>query len=152
MKKKWREKLHIFMSHPELLKEEYVEAEVLSGACLFAGKDKFRAIDGYDPNTFLYNEENILYKRFSAIGLKSYVLTHYRLIHLGASSTKKSPSLSIMKAGIDSGRYYVRMYSGANVFQRGIHLIVTEMFIPKFKLKTFLYDTVYKGMIKNKAQ
>ena len=138
-KKRMLKRQQILLKNPNFLNYDYIEADVLSGSCMLLDKKVFMRINGFDTGTFLYNEENILYQKFSGLGYMSYVMPQYKCIHLGASSTKKSPSLFILKVGIASATYYLENYSGANRFQRLCYRTVTSTMMPLAKFKMFIF-------------
>lgn len=88
--------------------------ELPSGSCMFIDKDYFRKIGSFDPNTFLYWEENILYKKVERTSRRNYLVTNLKCIHLGASTSKSQPSLFILDCGQKSSLYYMKHYSGAS--------------------------------------
>lgn len=85
-----------------------------SGSCMLMKKDVMHRIGGFDDATFLYYEENILAKKLARLGLRSYIDTDMRCIHLGATTTKHSPSKKIVMAGLHSQKYFIRKYSGVS--------------------------------------
>lgn len=93
-----------------------VPIELPSGSCMLIRKELFKEIDSFDPHTFLYYEENILYKKIQAKGLKNYLCTSLKCIHLGASTTSKSATLFRIDCAIKSLRYYAKEYSGCSKF------------------------------------
>jgi len=101
----------LLLRFPEYMNKEHIEIELPSGSCMLMNKSFIQEIGGFDPNTFLYFEENILYKKISKLGLKNYLLTKCKCIHLGASSTSKSPSNLIQKISIQSANYYLKQYT-----------------------------------------
>lgn len=107
----------ILVNHPEILEKEYFEVQLISGSCFLIDKNTMKSIDGFDPNTFLYYEEDILSKKIDLISKKSYVLTSARLIHLGGSTTKRY-SLFATKANLDSADYYMAKYGDPNFVQK----------------------------------
>lgn len=88
----------------------FFAVELPSGACMLIKKDIFKQIEYFDPNTFLYYEENILFRKIQAIGMRNYISTNSRCIHLGAVSTSKSPTPVIAKMQYNSCKYYIRTY------------------------------------------
>mgnify|MGYP003456674591 CR=1 FL=1 len=123
----YNDKLYILKN--KNMASEIVEIELPSGSCMLLRKDLFKEISLFDPNTFLYYEENILYRKMQQKHLHNYLCTSLKCIHLGASSTSKSPSMLIVDAGIHSGNYYyenyypcsrttVRLYKMSNIFHR----------------------------------
>lgn len=88
-----------------------IPIDLPSGSCMLIEKDLFQRIDSFDPHTFLYYEENILYKKVKKLGLQNYLSTQLKCIHLGASTTQKSVRLFIIDCIIHSSRYYMKHYS-----------------------------------------
>jgi len=114
---KWNKlvKLHnkrkLLISNPSLLNEKYLPIELPSGSCMLVQKDYFQQIGGFDSNTFLYFEENILWAKVKKTGKVNYLCSQLSCIHLGASSTKKvkgSYKKDVMHN--KSVRYYVEKY------------------------------------------
>lgn len=97
-----------------------VRIELPSGSCMLVKKDIFSNIGYFDPNTFLYYEENILYRKIKGVKMYNYINTRLRCIHLGASSTSKRPSAYIAKASFDSQAYYVRTYIRPSKFKASL--------------------------------
>lgn len=90
------------------------EIELPSGSCMLCSKSLFEKIGGFDPNTFLYFEENILHEKIKKINLKNYILPNVRCVHLGASSTKNENSFFIIKTGVESALYFINEYLGVS--------------------------------------
>lgn len=89
-----------------------ISIELPSGSCMFIRKQLFAEVDFFDPYTFLYFEENILYRKMERAGKRNYLLTDLKCIHLGASTTSSSPSLFILNHNHRSARYYMKNYMG----------------------------------------
>ena len=53
----------MLLQHPNLKDESLVEVDMPSGSCMLFEKSVFEEIEGFDPNTFLYYEEAILYHK-----------------------------------------------------------------------------------------
>ena len=88
-----------------------IPIELPSGSCMLANKDVFKRIGGFDPNTFLYWEENILYQKLKKIKKRNYLCTNLKCIHLGAASTSKLNFNGKMEAyNLQSELYYFRTY------------------------------------------
>ena len=114
---------------------QIIPIDLPSGSCMLIKKDLFQQIGSFDPNTFLYYEENILYKKTKKLGLQNYLCTQLKCVHLGASSTSKSASLFIMDCGLDSARYYMRAYSGCSNFVYVLFYLSTLFFRISFLLQ-----------------
>ena len=111
----------------EIQKKNHIKIDLPSGSCMLIDKHLFKQIDGFDSHTFLYFEENILYKKIKNIGKQNYLSTQYKCIHLGASSTKKEPSYFIIKTWLESEAYYMKKYSGANLIQYILYIIGNKL-------------------------
>lgn len=111
-------KRKILLENPALLDSKAVEIELPSGSCFMIRKDLFRKIGYFDPNTFLYYEENILYRKLLKEGKKNYLLPGISCIHLGGMTTNKvAHSASYMKTSKSSGYYYATKYRQLNFIQ-----------------------------------
>ena len=109
----------LLLQNPSLLNSDEAEIELPSGSCFMIRKDLFRKIGYFDPNTFLYYEENILYRKLLKEGKKSYLLPGISCIHLGGETTNKvAHSASYMKASKASGYYYATHYRKLNFLQK----------------------------------
>ena len=62
-------------------KFKYTENCVLHGCCLIFSKKFFEKFDGFDPRTFLYFEEEILYAHVMKAGLKSVYAPEIEIWH-----------------------------------------------------------------------
>lgn len=91
--------------------EDILKIELPSGSCMFVNKRLFEDIGSFDPNTFLYWEENILYKKTESIKKNNYLATKLKCIHLGAMSTSLSANDFRVRVGVQSQMYYVNNYS-----------------------------------------
>lgn len=112
-----------------------IPIDLPSGSCMLIKKDLFQQIGSFDPHTFLYYEENILYKKTEKLGLQNYLCTQLKCIHLGASSTSKSASLFIIDSNIHSSRYYMRHYSGRSYMTYALFYLSTLFFRVTFILQ-----------------
>lgn len=128
-----KRQLQILRKNPVLTAKPKVHIELPSGSCMMIDKKLMKQVGGFDPHTFLYYEENILYKKFLKLGKKSYLIPKLKCIHLGASTTKKCASTFMLKVGIDSTRYYLENYCQLNFFQRIVMNV--SYFNIKMKLK-----------------
>lgn len=110
----------IFKANQTLLSQKKVEIELPSGSCMMFRKEVLQEINNFDPNTFLYFEENILFRKLQEHGYKNYILPQISCIHLGASTTAKSQGSFIHACGIKSAKYYVDNYSGAPKWEKAL--------------------------------
>ncbi|MBQ6073412.1 MAG: glycosyltransferase [Bacteroidales bacterium] len=125
MRKKWfnilskidaRQK--ILRERPELLEQPVFPVDTPSGACMLIEKDLMERIGGFDPNTFLYYEENILFKKLNAVSKNSYCTPIVRCTHLGAGSTQQLSTVFLKRCNLNSADYYLSNYGNMSFFQR----------------------------------
>lgn len=91
--------------------KELMEIQLPSGSCMFINKKLFAEIGFFDPNTFLYVEENILYKKMQRLGRTNFLCAKLKCIHLGGASTKHLKSkIFLLNCERDSFVYYWRKY------------------------------------------
>ena len=101
-----------YLINNDIMLSSIIPIELPSGSCMFVDKDYFREIGSFDPNTFLYWEENILYKKIERTQRRNYLATNLKCIHLGASTSKSQQSLFILDCTQQSSLYYMNHYSG----------------------------------------
>lgn len=121
-----------------------IEIELPSGSCMLARKDLMQRIGSFDPNTFLYYEENILYSKIAPLGLKNYLSLDQKCVHLGAATTNSSGGVFINKHAMASQRYYVSHYSGAGTMLRAAHWLSSHFFIASLRLQKALASPKHK--------
>lgn len=110
-------KYQLLKSKPELQEEPYFAIELPSGSCMLMNKEIMSKLGGFDPHTFLYYEEDILFSKIQTLGLKNYIVTGTKCIHLGASSTKKRSGAFLVKTAFESQRYYLENYCNLSFAQ-----------------------------------
>lgn len=112
-------KRKLLLENLSLLNSNEVEIELPSGSCFMISKEIFRKIGYFDPNTFLYYEENILFRKLLKEGKQNYLLPNISCIHLGGETTNKvAHSASYMKLSKASGYYYATHYRNLNLLQK----------------------------------
>lgn len=135
----------ILLNHPELLKESEIEIELPSGSCMFISKELFQRIGWFDPNTFLYYEENILYKKIQREGKKNYLIPDLSCIHLGAQSTSKKPVPFLKVKEAESARYYINNYCKLTFNECLISRIAFFLFFSRMRLAALYKKTIKKS-------
>ena len=125
-------KKRLILLDPKLERDNLLEIELPSGSCMFLKKEFFFSIGLFDPNTFLYNEEDILFDKIKKTYKKNYIDPRIRCIHLGASTTtSKVPSRFILEASIQSNDYYLRHYTNAG----RMYLLLMNIFYQLLRIK-----------------
>jgi len=115
-------------NNPQLKEADYFEIELPSGSCMLIDKVLFKTIDSFDSNTFLYFEENILYKKIQKFGKKNFLMPKLGCVHLGASTMKKSVSSFTMIKGLESSMYYAKTYSDDSKLSYLFFLLACKMY------------------------
>ena len=73
------------------------------------------SLNGFDENTYLYYEEDILCEKLNELNLLSALITDETVIHVGASSTSGVSSSWLLKVDLNSMVYYLRNYRNVNL-------------------------------------
>ena len=131
----------ILLSHPELIEEVSFPIDFPSGACMLIEKDLFREIDGFDPETFLYYEEMILYKKLQFVSRTNYCVPSVKCTHLGAGATQNQNSRFLQRCNLDSADHYLSRYGQMNFTQRLVWCMVKILWLLKFRVT----DTLKKN-------
>ena len=127
-------KTNVLLVSPELLRNDIIKIELPSGSCMFSSKELWKNMDGFDGDTFLYYEENILYKRIHGMGLNNYLIPSLKCIHLGAQSSKRIKSWFTINEQFKSSMYYLDRYGDLSLAQRIAFIICKKWFPIKIKL------------------
>lgn len=85
----------------------------VSGCCFIIDIPKFKEINAFDENTFLYNEENILGIQVEQSKYNTYILPKAEIIHKHAASSGKQSDF-VQIEYIKSNLYYWREYRKKN--------------------------------------
>jgi len=136
--KKIRARNWLLKNDMSLLERERIEVELPSGSCMLIRKTLFEDIGMFDPGTFLYYEEDILYRKLTKLGLVNYVIPRLKCIHLGATSTSRVPSFFIQKVGADSRGYFLRNYCELSVVQKLLSGLALFLYRRKIQLVKLL--------------
>lgn len=131
----------ILMNNPELRERVSFPVDVPSGACMLIAKDLFRLIGGFDPDTFLYYEENILYQKLRDVPRINYCIPSVKCTHLGAGSTQNQNSIFLQRCNLESADVYLSRYGHPSLCQRLAWRFVKGM----WRLKFIINNTPSKG-------
>lgn len=74
------------------------EVPVLSGAALFARKKAFDQIGGFDPNIFLYHEDDDISIRLREQVGQAWIIPESQVVHLSGRSSGRSAAITALKA------------------------------------------------------
>ncbi|MCQ2194725.1 MAG: glycosyltransferase [Paludibacteraceae bacterium] len=128
----------ILVADPNLANDELLPIDLPSGSCMLVSKELMKQIGGFDSGTFLYFEENILYKKISSLGKKNYLLPKSRCIHLGATSTQKVSGAFLLKCSLDSASHYLAQYCEMSGLQKVMWCIAQMLFGLKIRIVKLL--------------
>lgn len=121
------DKKYLLKTNNELLNQEIVTCDIISGACIMSKRNTWEIIQYFDPNTFLYYEENILYEKLKKkTKLKSAIYTKATIVHLGAQSTTSLKNTKLLQIEIDSMKYYFKTYRSINLLTYYLILIIKK--------------------------
>ena len=115
--------------------KDVVTIELPSGSCMLTEKEFFREIGSFDPNTFLYYEEDILWQKIKKTGKRNYIDTRCKCIHLGAQSTSSEPNMFLHKIGINSKKYYIKQYLKPSPMMYALYLLSERFYTLSFRLQ-----------------
>ncbi|MBR6868965.1 MAG: hypothetical protein IKM93_04030 [Bacteroidales bacterium] len=124
----------ILLNNPELITQASFPVDVPSGACMLIDKELFRRIGGFDPDTFLYYEENILYKKLLTVSRTNHCVPSVKCTHLGAGSTQNQNSHFLQRCNLESADVYLSRYGQLSLFQQLTWKMVKMLWRLKFKL------------------
>ena len=143
--RQFRDSEKVLIAHPEYLQEPSFRIDLPSGSCMFARKEVFQNVKGFDNGTFLYFEESILAAKLSRSGYVNYCIPSIHAVHLGAHTTSKSNDLFLQKCMLESAHYYLKNY-GRMTFSQWIVWQVTRI----GWWATFAYKGIFKKESKKK--
>ena len=102
-------------NNPELLNDDVVDIELPSGSCMIFNSEVLRSIGGFDPHTFLYYEEDILYKRLKSKGYRNLLVPSLCCIHVGGATTNNTKTAYFLKrCNFQSLLYYLKQYENVS--------------------------------------
>jgi len=125
------------MNNPDLLDQELVICDIISGSCIMARSDTWKKLGGFDENTFLYFEENILFEKLNKLNLKTAILTTISVIHVGAQSTIQIKNTHLLRIALNSLKYYLKVYRKTNflIYQSIIISRLVQIYLITIKNK-----------------
>lgn len=113
-----KKKNKVLLQNPGLMDSDSFPVHMPSGSCMLIKKALFKQLGGFDPNTFLYYEENILAKKIEAAGLRNYCIPSLKCIHLGAGSTSHSSGSFLQRCNLESANYYLTGFRHMTFLQK----------------------------------
>lgn len=112
-----------------------ISAPVLSGAAFFVRKHDFDAVGGFDPNIFLYHEDDDLALRLKSERGELMIVAQARVTHAAGGSSGHSVEVTKLKA-YHMGRS--RVYTARkHVGKLGVFVAVLQAFRQVFSITMF---------------
>ena len=105
----------------EKFDDKYTFCDVIRGSFIMTNVNDFLLVGGFDEDTFLYYEENILFKKYERINKKPIILTDYFYIHNHNYKNNKSNSYKIKKYNFDSAYILLKKYYKSSKIQLCIY-------------------------------
>lgn len=108
------------------------EVPVLSGAALFVRREAFERVGGFDPNIFLYHEDDDLSLRLGERSEKLMFIRDAIVVHTGGRSSTRSPEIARLKAWhMGRSRMYAsRKHGRPWAFPRALGLAILQSLSP----------------------
>jgi GT2 family glycosyltransferase len=110
---------------------------LINGALFFCKASDFMEAGMFDPNTFIYYEEELLFRRVSEKGISVFYNPQIVVYHEHSASVKKSFSIINKKKFVYEGELY---------FLTGI-LKVNKFLLSLFKMERAIELTLLKAML-----
>lgn len=127
------------------LGKKIIPIQVPSGACMLIDKSFFESIGFFDPSTFLYWEESILYEKVKQNNKQNYLNANARCIHLGGASTNtNTTSRFCLRCGNHSARYFMRKYSNCGILLYFLFYLSTIFNVVMFEVRNMLIKLKYR--------
>jgi len=96
--------------------DEISEVDVVTGAFLFATKNKIVEIDSFDERFFFYNEETDLCYRFKQNGGKIFYYPQTAIIHVKGGTAKKNLRFKYLNESVATIKYYQKHFKWIKFF------------------------------------
>lgn len=109
--------------------------EVVWGSLFMISAQAYKDIQGFDENTFLYHEENIISERMRKCGYKEAILSNIKYIHMHAVTISKATSrMNRHIMGMKSQYYFQCKYHNLNNFKQNLLKIMIKYSIVELKI------------------
>ena len=114
-----------------------LEVFLLNGACFFCRVNDFIKVNMFDTNTFIYYEEELLFRRAFKKGIKTFYIPAMTVFHEHSASIKRSFSILKKKKFVyDAEIYFITKILKVNSLLKVLFRI--ERFFEFFFLRLFL--------------
>lgn len=99
--------------------KDIFEVSYIIGAALFMRLSTFKLVNGFDDQYFMYYEETDLFRKFQAMGLKSYIIPKAEIIHYEGASIGKSDAKNFnyqkFEVALKSKFYYYKKWRASSL-------------------------------------
>ena len=120
-----------------------LEVFLLNGACFFCIVNDFIRVDMFDTNTFIYNEEELIFSRVQSEGIKVIYDPGIIVLHEHSASVKKSFSVLNKKNFVyDAELYFITKILNVNSFLKLVFRF--ERFVEFLLLRVLLFFRIYR--------
>ena len=122
-----------------LKREETVEVEAISGACVMVRRDAFESVGRFSEDYFMYSEDIDLCYKLRKAGWKNYFIPDATVIHFGGESATKASNVFssvVMRESITKflrktrGRLYSSGYRSAMLISALGRLMLLALVFP----------------------
>lgn len=143
-------KQQIIRENPHLVNEDVVRIELPSGSCMLFEKKTLQDINGFDENTFLYYEENILFKKLQHIGKENYLIPSVSCIHKGGKTTNSTKTAYFLKkCNYNSLLYYMKTYEPNAMFSY-VYIYISGLIVLGRLRCALIYKKIYNKLFYKK--
>ncbi len=116
--------------------QEDTQIPILSGAAIFVRRDAFEEIGGFDPNIFLFHEDDDLSIRLAKVCGPLRLVANAEVVHMFGHSTARTPRTAALKAWyMGQSRVYTSLKHGV---PGGYRIALTEALLQLFSPITLL--------------
>lgn len=128
----------------QYLKQKVVDVDVLPGSFFLIEANTFTEVGGFDENTFLYYEENILAHKLKYKGKNNYLLTEKSYIHNHSVTINKNISSvkNRLEIAFDSRKLYCTKYLRCNKLQLWFLKLIFIIGLNDYLLAVKLIETI----------
>jgi GT2 family glycosyltransferase len=99
--------------------KDIFEVSYIIGAALFMRLSTFKLVNGFDDQYFMYYEETDLFRKFQAMGLKSYIIPKAEIIHYEGAAIGKSDAKNFnyqkFEVALKSKFYYYKKWRASSL-------------------------------------
>ncbi len=132
-----------FYDEAYLRSNTVIDVDVVPGSFFGVKKDTFREINGFDEDTFLYGEENLMAYKLKNNGYQSMLITNKEFLHYHSVSIDKSVNsiYKKLKMGFESRLIYANKVLHINLARKLLLHLTFYVGTLNYLILRKLYDT-----------